>query len=86
MADLAGNAAHANVDVEITPISNNKKVSNIHNAVLNLWQTHWKNMVEITNKGKHFPQFKPKIGYWPWSCHRNKTFKAVFAKLHILPC
>ena len=26
MTDLAGNAAHANVDVEITPISNNKKL------------------------------------------------------------
>ena len=78
MTDLAFNADHANVEVEITPISNNEKVCNIHKAVLNLWH-----MVEITNKGKYLPQIKPKINYWPWSCHRNRTVETLIAKLRI---
>ena len=40
-------------------------------------------MVNITNKGKYLPQIKPKIGYWPWSCHRNRTVETVLAKLRI---
>ena len=83
MADLAANAAHCNETILAVPLSYNEKVRYIHKAVLDLWQTNWRQMVDITNKGKHLTTIKSQVGHWPWSCHRNRTVETVFAKLRI---
>ena len=83
MADLAANAAHSNDNILDIPLSYNEKVRHIRTAVLDLWQTNWRQLVAITNKGKHLTTIKSQVGHWPWSCHRNRTVETVFAKLRI---
>ena len=61
MADLAANGAHANAEIVDAPLSQSEKVRTIQKAVLNLWQTHWLNMVQINQKEKHLTTIKNKL-------------------------
>ena len=52
MADLIANGTLANAEIIYAPLSQ---------KVLNLWQTHWLNMVQINQKEKHLTTIKNKL-------------------------
>ena len=40
-------------------------------------------MIEVTGKGKFLNTIRSQKGFWPWSCHKVRTFGTVFSKLRI---
>ena len=84
--DLADNAAKRSLGLQrITHVPKNlgENILSLESRHNEMWQKYWEEQVRSTQKGRALKNIRDKVGYWPWTSHKNKRVEVSIARLRI---
>ena len=83
LVDKLAKEAHEIEKISNISVSKGDHKIYLMNIIRVIWQERWTEEVNITNKGKFIQKIKDKIGYWPWTSHKNRKIESTFCRLRI---
>ena len=61
----------------------NERINQTKTKLVEVWQTHWENQINVTNKGRALFSIKTRIEHWPWAENKNRRLGISITRLRL---